>query len=71
MTPEEQLARRRFTIIQLVRLTGVAMVFAGLLAIAGRIGLPREAGYVLFVVGLFDAMLLPVLLTRNWKSPRP
>jgi hypothetical protein len=65
----EDLAKKRFIVMQMVRLAGVAIAMIGLLAIAGKIDLPREAGIALFVVGLIEAMLLPTLLVRNWKTP--
>lgn len=65
----EELAKKRFIIIQMVRLTGVALAMLGLLVIGGKIDLPREAGIAFFIVGLLEAMLLPTLLIRNWKSP--
>jgi len=64
-------ARTRFLVIQLVRWVGLAMVIAGLLAIDGRIALPREAGYGLFLAGLLEALILPTILARRWKSPPP
>lgn len=62
-------AKARFIAIQLLRWTGVALVLVGLLAVNGRIGLPREAGYVLTVIGLVDALIMPTVLVRRWKSP--
>jgi len=62
-------ARQRFIIMNMLRLTGVFVALFGLAIIAGKLDLPREVGYVAFVVGLFDAMLLPPLLARRWKSP--
>ena len=62
-------AKARFIAIQAIRWTGVALALLGLLVIRGRIAFPREAGYVLFVVGLFDALFMPTILARRWKSP--
>lgn len=62
-------ARARFMIIQVVRIAGVVMALCGMAIIAGKIALPQEVGYVLFLVGLIDAMLVPTVLTRRWKSP--
>ncbi len=62
-------ARRRFFTIQALRWSGLALVLIGLAVTRGRIALPLEAGYVLVVAGLFDALLLPSLLMRRWKSP--
>lgn len=64
-------AKARFIIIQLVRLTGVGLVLLGLVIINGAIGLPSIAGYVIFIVGLLDALIVPVLLARAWKTPMP
>jgi hypothetical protein len=64
----EEQAKARFLIIQLVRLTGIAMAMFGLAIIAGKAALPVKAGYVLFAIGLFEAMFVPILLTKRWKS---
>jgi hypothetical protein len=67
----EDPARRRFMVVQAMRWAGVALVMLGLLVIDGRIDLPREAGYVLFAVGIIDALVMPTVLARRWKSPPP
>jgi hypothetical protein len=67
----EDPARRRFMVVQTMRWAGVALVMLGLLVIDGRIDLPREAGYVLFAVGIIDALVMPTVLARRWKSPPP
>lgn len=64
----EARARSRFIAMQFVRLSGVAMALFGVLILGGKVDLPREAGYVLGVVGLFDAFIAPILLARRWKS---
>ena len=67
----EDPARGRFMTIQLLRLSGVALVLAGLLAVRGKIGLPAEAGYVMLAAGLAGVFLVPQWLARKWKTPRP
>jgi len=69
MTNSDQQARNRFIVIQIVRLSGVAMVLVGLLVMTGRIDWPREAGFALAAAGLFEALLAPLLLSRKWKTP--
>ena len=64
-------AKARFLIIQAMRWSGLALVLVGLLVINGRIDLPREAGYAIFLVGLVDALIMPSVLARLWKSPLP
>lgn len=62
-------ARRRFFTIQALRWSGLALVLVGLAATRGRIPLPQGVAYALVVIGLFDALILPSLLVRRWKSP--
>lgn len=69
MTDPDIQARNRFIVIQIVRISGVAMVLLGLLVMTGRIDWPREAGFVLAALGLFEALLAPLLLSRKWKTP--
>ena len=69
MTDPDARARNRFIIIQLVRISGVALVLIGLLVMNGRIDLPREAGFVLAAAGLLGAALAPLKLARKWKTP--
>lgn len=62
-------AKARFIVIQLMRWAGAAIAVFGLLVIYRKVDLPQEAGYVLFLVGLLDALIMPTLLARRWKSP--
>jgi hypothetical protein len=64
-------AKAKFIAIQALRWSGLALVLAGLLVLYGKIDLPEIAGYVLFVVGLLDALIMPGVLARLWKTPRP
>ena len=64
-------ARARFFILQAIRWSGVAFVLIGLMIMQRRIDLPKEAGYALVLIGLFDALFVPTLLARRWKSPPP
>jgi len=67
----EDPARNRFFAIQAMRWIGTLVALFGLLVIYRRIDLPVEAGYVIFVVGLLDALVAPSFLARRWKSPLP
>jgi hypothetical protein len=64
-------AKARFFVIQAMRWSGLAMVIAGLLILNGKIALPIEAGYALTLVGLIDALIMPSVLAKAWKSPLP
>lgn len=67
---EDDQAKARWMTIQIVRWTGLGLFIVGLLVFAGRIDLPGIAGYVLMGVGLIDALFVPTLLARRWKTPR-
>lgn len=62
-------AKARFFVIQAMRWSGLAFFAVGLLVLYGRIALPEAAGYTLAVVGIFEALVMPTLLARRWKSP--
>ncbi|MEO6040316.1 MAG: hypothetical protein ABIP41_00255 [Croceibacterium sp.] len=68
MADEDQ-ARGRFMMIQMVRITGVAMVLVGMLILRGRIHADHIAGYVLLAAGLVDVFLVPFVLARRWRTP--
>lgn len=63
-------AKARFLIMNVVRLTGMLVALLGLTIIAGKIDLGREIGAFLFIFGLFEALFMPTILARRWKSPR-
>lgn len=71
MTPEEETkAQQRFLVLNFVRITGAIMLVIGLAVIGnGLFGLPTAIGYVLFLVGIADFILVPLLLAKKWKSP--
>lgn len=67
----EELAKKRFMILNLVRFSALAFIFAGAANIAGKL-LPElmpVLGYVLLVIGATDFFLAPVLLKRLWRTP--
>lgn len=66
---EETRAQYRFLVINLCRITGALMLVIGLAVIAREaFGLPKAAGYLLFLVGMFDFIVVPVFLAKKWKS---
>ena len=67
----EELAKKRFMILNLVRFSALAFIFAGAANIAGKL-LPElmpVLGYVLLVIGATDFFLAPMLLKRMWRMP--
>ena len=63
-------AAAHFAIIQAVRLSGVAFVVVGMLVASGRLALPGWIGYPLLAIGLLDALVVPQILARKWRTPR-
>lgn len=64
----EDRAKTRWMTLLLVRWSGYALFLVGLMIYAGKLPLPREAGYALMAVGLIDALFVPTILARKWKS---
>lgn len=72
MTDPESRARNRYFVLSLARLAGGVVMVVGLIAAAGRLGsVPPIAGGVLVLGGAFGFALLPVMLARRWRTPKP
>lgn len=68
MDEQETLARKRFFVLQAIRLSGAFLALLGAVIISGRlIDLP-ELGYVLLVIGALDLFFVPNLMSRSWRS---
>jgi hypothetical protein len=65
----EALAKRRYFTIQAVRASGAAMALLGILVLNGKLAWPQLAGYLLVLDGLFNALFMPTLLAKRWKTP--
>ncbi len=65
----EDLAKQRFLMLNMVRLMSTALLIVGLLIVAGKIDMPRPAGAAFAIFGLLELVLLPRFLARKWKSP--
>ena len=65
-------AKRRFIVMQAVRLAGVVTVLAGMLIATGKLPVvPRLAGFLIMVVGFLDMAVMPLVLARRWRTPKP
>lgn len=65
-----RLERNRFLILNIVRISGAVMIVFGMAVIArGFLDLPKEVGYLLFVIGIVDFIIAPLFLARAWKTP--
>ncbi len=67
--PSHDPAKAKWIAIQAVRWSGFAIFLVGLLIYADKIELPEIVGYVLIGVGLLDALFMPGVLARMWKTP--
>lgn len=68
---EEALWRKRFGIFALFRLSGLALMLAGI-AVAFT-GLARPGGWpavggVLVLMGVVDGLILPAFVRRRWEA---
>jgi hypothetical protein len=67
----DDLARKRFFTLVILRFAGVALAFLGIAVIMKRLIEPADViGTVLLALGAFDVLILPTLLVRRWKSER-
>ena len=67
----EDLAKRRFMILSLIRLSSVIMAFVGAANIAGKL-LPSVSpyfGYILIALAAFDFFFVTRMLIRRWRTP--
>ena len=68
---DEVQAKLRFFIISFVRLMGALLLAFGLAIISrGYMYIPKPAGYAFVAMGFFELIVLPVILSKKWKSPR-
>ncbi len=67
----EEQAKQRFMILNLVRFSALAFIFAGAANVGGKLlpDLAPTLGYVLLVIGAIDFFLAPVMLKRMWRTP--
>jgi hypothetical protein len=66
----EDQAKQRFFVLQAVRVSGAVLALFGVLVMVGKVDLPAWSGYVLFVAGMIELMIVPPLLARGWRTPR-
>lgn len=65
----EDLAKKRFFTLVILRFTGVALAFLGIAIIMKRLVEPADLiGTILLVIGAFDVLVFPTILTRRWKT---
>lgn len=65
---DDGLAKRRFLLLNVIRMGGLALVLFGLAITQRVVDLPRELGMVIAVIGMFDFFIAPRLLARRWHE---
>ena len=67
----EDIAKRRFMILSMIRLASVIMAFVGAANIAGKLlpGLSPYFGYILIAIAAFDFFFVTRVLIRRWRTP--
>ncbi len=64
----QDLARKRFFLLTMLRFGGVALAFVGISIIAKRWIEPAEiVGGLLLVVAIVDVVVVPTVLIRRWR----
>lgn len=66
--PGRDPAKARFYFIAAHRVVGAVLIMLGMLAMQGALDWGEGVGTVLAIVGLIDFFLIPLLLSRMWKS---
>ena len=73
MTPDHDLAHRRFVTLTLTRVAGLVLMIVGLVlwhtSLIRAGGVPG-AGAPVFFAGFAVSVLVPRLLMRRWRGPR-
>ena len=67
-TPEEAIAAKRYTVMNLVRLGSIVGVVLGIAIAQGALELPYPLGVALAAAGLLAFFFGPPLLVRRWKA---
>lgn len=72
MTGPDDIARRRFHIIAVVKAAGLVLMIAGIVIMAGSVvrqGGATEIGAPIGVIGAALSLLGPRILARRWRTP--
>lgn len=69
MTEDDKLARNRFLVLNLVRLSGLVAILIGIAIHYGRIPLPQPVAWILVAAGFFEFFFMPNIVARKWRTP--
>jgi len=62
-------ARQRFIAINLIRLSGMAMVLIAIAIHYRKIDAPEELAWALAALGVIEFFFVPQFLARRWRTP--
>lgn len=65
---QDQLARNRFLVISAVRTLGIVMILLAITVAQGLVALPDWTIWILIPLGMIEAFLMPVVLSRAWRT---
>jgi hypothetical protein len=65
----DEVARKRFILLNLARLAGVALTVVSMLILGDAIRASYALGYVLLGLGLVAIFAVPQILVRRWRTP--
>jgi hypothetical protein len=64
----DQRDRNRFIVMNVVRISGLALVLLGIAIARGVLDLPYAIGVVLALLGLIEFFFAPTMLARFWTA---
>ena len=64
-------AKARFFMIAGHRVIGAVLVLLGILCLENVLDWGETLGWALVILGVIDVFVVPLLLTRLWRTPRP
>ncbi len=65
----EEQAKQRFFLLAGIRLSGVVIAFFGIAVVMKRLVEPADIiGTALIAIGMFEVVVLPLLLLRSWRA---
>lgn len=66
----ENIAKRRFFALGLMRLGGAVLIAIGVLILNDKFPpLPEILGYIALIAGVIGLLLIPQLLYSRWRTP--
>lgn len=61
-------AKKRWMLINAMRIAGVVMILLGLAILNDAVDLPTIAAYLLIGLGMVETFITPQILARMWRS---